>query len=266
MKVAVLIVAAGALVCAAPEGRQSPLTGIWVADLGSQQGLPTDVYRVSDGTYSCESCKPARRYPTDGRLRPVAGSPGTSESVAIVDSRTISTHILQPGLVRTTRMRVSPDGRTARYVSTDRRAGIAESLRTEYVAERTASGPAGSHAVSGTWRGVRYVSVPLRLRTTILSDSGDGLVYRTGSGFSYSARYGGGFVPILGPYDGSLSVSVRRIDPYRVVETRRRGSEDVQTRTYTVARDGKRMEIATTDAATGTTFKVTARRRGKRQA
>ncbi|HEX8307743.1 MAG TPA: hypothetical protein VF645_04920 [Allosphingosinicella sp.] len=266
MKLASLVAAAAALVSAAPDSGASPLTGTWVADLGSQQGLPTDVYVVSGGTYSCDSCQPRRRYPADGRLRSVPGAPGTSESVAIVDSRTISTHIVQPGLVRTTRMRVSSDGRTARYVSIDRRTGIKGPLRTEYVAQRTASGPAGAHAVSGTWRGVRYASVPVALRTTILSDGGDGLGYRTGTGYSYDARYGGGFVPILGPYDGGLSVSVRKVDPYRVVETRRRGSVDVQLRTYTVARDGRRMEIATTDAATGATFKVTARRRGKRQA
>jgi hypothetical protein len=264
MKVAGLFVAAAFLVCAAPEGRESPLTGHWVADLGSQQGLPTDIYRVSGGTYSCESCTPRRRYRADGRLRPVAGSPGVSESVAIVDSRTISTRIVQPGLVRTTRMRVARGGRTARYVSTDRRAGTSGLLRTEYVAQRTASGPAGSHAVSGTWRGVRYVSVPVQLRTTMLTDSGEGLAYRTGIGFFYDAPYSGVFVPILGPYDGSLSVSVRKVDANRAVETRRRGSADVQVRTYTVVRDGRRMEIATTDAATGVTFKVTARRRGRR--
>jgi hypothetical protein len=254
--------AAAALGSSAPEKRDSPLTGLWVADLSSQQGLPTDVYVVSGGTYSCESCTPKRRYPADGRLRPVAGSPGASESVAIVDSRTISTRILQPGLARTTRMRVSRDGRTARYESIDRRSGISEPLRTEYAAERTAAGPAGAHAVSGTWRGIRYVSVPLLLRTTSLTDSGGGLAYRTGTGFTYDARYGGEFVPILGPYDGSLSVSVRKVDPYRVLETRRRGNVDVQVRTYTVAPDGRRMEIATTDKATGLTFRVTARRRG----
>lgn len=259
MKAAILV-AAATLASPAPAGRNSPFTGIWVADLGSQQGLPTDAYVVRDGIYSCESCRPARRYPADGRSRAIADDPGVSEAVTVVDSRTVSTRIVRPDLDRTTRMRVARDGRTATYVSIDRRRGIRGPLRTEYLARRTAPGPAGSHAVSGTWQGVRYVSVPVQLRTTILSDRGDRLSHRTGAGYSYTARYGGPFVPISGPYDGSLSVSVRRAGPNRLVEARRRGGEDVQLRTYTVARGGQRMEVATTDLATNTTFRITARR------
>lgn len=254
---------AAALMAADPAGAGNPITGIWVADLDSQQGLPTDVYLVRDGAYSCESCTPPRRYPADGRLRPVAGSPGLSEAVTIVDPRTLSTRIVQPDLERTTRMKVARDGQSATYVSIDRRRGIKGLLRTEYLARRAGPAPAGAHAASGTWQGVRYVSVPLQLRTTILTDHGDRLNYRTGTGYSYGATYGGGFVPIRGPYDGSTAVSVRRDGPNRVVETRRQGGSDVQRRTYTVSGDGRRMEIATTNLATGNTFRVTARRRGK---
>lgn len=256
--------AAAALTAAGPAGAGSPITGTWVADLDTQQGLPTDAYLVRDGAYACESCAPPRRYPADGRLRPVAGSPGVSEAVTIVDSMTLSTRIVQPDLDRTTRMKVARDGRSATYVSIDRRRGIRGRLRTEYLARRTGPAPAGAHAASGTWQGVRYVSVPLQLRTTILTDHGDRLSYRTGTGYSYSATYGGGFVPIRGPYDSSIKVSVGRDGPNRVVETRRQGGSDVQRRTYTVSGDGRRMEIATTNLATGNTFRVMARRRGKR--
>jgi hypothetical protein len=260
-KAAALAAAAAALVSAAPRKPEGPLTGTWVADLGAQQGLPTDVYLVQGGTYSCESCVPRRRYPADGRLRPVSDSPRILESAAIVDSRTLSTRIVQSDLDRTTRMRVARDGRTATYVSIDRRRGIEGPLRTEYLASRAAPAPAGAHAVSGSWRGVRYVSVPVQLRTTILGDGAAGLSYRTGAGFSYEAPYTGAFVPIRGPYDGSLSVSVRRLGARRVVETRRRGASDVQRRSYTVAPDGRTLEIATTDLATGVTFRITARKR-----
>jgi hypothetical protein len=261
------MLALSALAAAAPSSParpDGPISGTWIADLGSQQGLPTDIYVVRDGIYSCESCEPRRRYPADGRLRAVPGAPGTRESAAIVDKATLSTRIVQPDLDRTTRMRVSRDGRTATYVSIDRRRGVSGPLRTEYLARRAAPGPEGSHAVSGTWKGVRYVSVPVQLRTTMLAERGDTLSYRSGSGYSYTARYGGPFVPIEGPYDGSLSVSVRRDGPFRVVETRRRGGRDVQVRSYVLAADGRRMEMATTDLATGTTFRVTARKQGKR--
>jgi hypothetical protein len=242
----------------------NPLTGTWVADLSSQQGLPRDVYSVRDGTYSCDSCVPRRHYPADGRMRPVAGNPQELEAVTIVDARTILTQIVQPGLVRTTRMQVSRDGRRATYVSMDRRAGIKGPLRTEYVARRAGPGPAGSHAVSGTWQGVRYVSVPLQLRTTLLTDDGEKLSYRTGTGYSYLASYTGSFVPIAGPYDGGISVSVRKPDAYRVIETRRQGGRDIQLRSYVVSRDGRRLEIETTNLATNGTFRISATKRSRK--
>ena len=251
-----------ALLSAEPS-REGLLTGTWVADLTSQQGLPTDVYVVHGGTYKCVSCVPARKYPSDGKMRTVVEVPPVSEAVTIIDARTISTRIVEPGLVRTTTMRVAPDGQTAVYVSLDRRQGIEGLLRTEYLARRVAPGPAGSHAVSGSWQGVRYVSVPLQLRTTILSEDGEQFSYRTGTGYSYTASYQGSFVPISGPYDGSTSVSVRKVSPYRVVETRRRGGQEIQTRTYTVGRNGQVMEIATMNPVTNTTFRVTARRQGR---
>lgn len=260
-KAAALVAGAAALVSAAPAERGGPLTGTWVADLSAQQGLPTDLYLVRDGIYACVSCVPRRRYPADGRPHPVSEAPLITESVTIVDSRTISTRIVRVDLDRTTRMRVARDGRSATYVSIDRRPGVKGTLRTEYLAARTAPGPSGAHAVSGTWRGVRYISVPARLRTTILRDGGGGLSYRTGTGYAYDAPYSGAFVPIEGPYDGSLSVSVRKLDPRRVVETRRKGGADVQVRTYAVDPGGRRMEIATTDLATGTTFRIAARRK-----
>lgn len=262
MKLACLFIIAAFSASVAPSPSAHVITGTWVADLSSQQGLPTDVYVVRGGYYSCESCAPARQYPADGKLRAVVGAPNVSEAVTIIDARTISTKIVQPDLVRTTRMKVARDGRTATYVSIDRRAGIQGPLRTEYIAKRVAPGPDGSHAASGTWQGVRYVAVPLQLRTTILSDSGDHLSYRSGSGYSFTAPFTGAFVPISGPYDGSISAAVRRLDEHRVLETRRQGGVDIQLRTYSVAPDSRSMEIATTNIASNTTFRVTARKQG----
>lgn len=260
MKIAALALVAAALLATAP-AQDRPLTGTWIDDLDSQQGLATDIYLLRDGVYRCESCVPRREYPADGTLRPVSESPRILESVRIVDARTIVTQIVQPGVTRTTRMRVARDGQTARYVSIDRRDGIRGTLRTEYLARRSAAGPAGAHAVSGNWQGLRYVAVPVQLRTTILADHGDGLSYRTGTGFAYTARYDGGYAPIAGPYDGSVSVMIRRLDARRLVETRRRGGADIQMRIYTVAPDGRTMEIATTNLATHSTFRITSRRR-----
>ncbi|HEX8643961.1 MAG TPA: hypothetical protein VF702_08620 [Allosphingosinicella sp.] len=258
-----LIAGLAALLLAEAPVRTGSFTGTWIADLTSQQGLPTDVYSLRDGAYRCASCVPAREHPADGRMHAVAQN--LSEAVTIVDARTIATFIVQPEFSRTTTMRVARDGRTATYVSVDWRRGIQGPLRTTYVARRVAAGPPGSHSVSGSWQGVRYVSVPIQLRTTTLVESATGLSYRTGSGYFYTAAYEGPFVPVGGPYDGSILVSVRKDSSHRLVERRRRGGTDIEVRTYTLAPDGRSMEIATTNLATNTTFRITARRQGRRR-
>jgi hypothetical protein len=249
------------LLAGAAQAQGSGLSGTWIADLSSQQGLPTDVYSLQDGIYRCRSCTPAREFAADGRVHRVAEN--VTEAVTILDGRTIATMIVQPEVTRTTTMRVASDGRTATYVSVDWRRGVQGPLRTVYLARRVADGPAGSHAVSGSWRGIRYVSVPIQLRTTTLTDSGSKLGYRTGTGFFYEARVDGPPVPVRGPYDGSISVSVRRDSAGRLVETRRRGGSDIEVRTYTLAPGGRSLEIATTNLATNATFLITARRQGR---
>jgi hypothetical protein len=233
-----------------------------VSDLDTQSGLPTDIYLVANGSYRCDSCTPPRAYPADGRPRPVPGDPQvTSESVTIAGPRTIVTRIDGSTLARVTTMAVSADGLTATYTSNDRRPGVKGPLRTVYVARRTAPAPAGAHPVSGTWQGIRYVAVPEQVRTTELHVDGNRLTYRHPLGYGFTATFGGGFVPVRGPYRTPMLAAVRRIHARTIEETRRSGGRIVLVRTYTLSEDGRTLEIAGTDPATGQTFRITAHRK-----
>ena len=256
------LVAAASSASVADAREPGALNGDWVADLQTQTGLSRDVYLVADGIYSCESCSPPRSYPADGALRAVTGAPGVSESVTIAGPRAIVTRIIEPALNRVTTMTVAADDETATYVSIDQRPGVNVPLRTEYLARRVAAGPLGSHRVSGAWQGVRYVAVPEQVRTTRLRESGDRLSFSVPLGYHYTATYGGYFVPLQGPYEGGVAVAVRRETDGSIVETRKREGRVVQTRRYTPARDGRSLQIATTNVTTGVTFTVTARRAG----
>jgi hypothetical protein len=251
----------------APAGArpQPSFDGRWVADLDSQTGLARDVYLVANGTYRCDSCSPPRAYPADGRPHPVPGDPEvTSESVAITGPRTMVTHIDGPSLRRVTTMTVAHDGATATYVSIDRRPGVNGILRTVYLARRIAPAPPGAHAVSGTWQGVRYVSVPEQVRTVELSSNGMFVTYRHPLGYRFTARLGGGMVLVEGPYRTPVYAALTLLDSRRLEERRFAdgGNRLALVRTYTLARDGRTMTIATTDPKTGLTFRITARRRG----
>lgn len=239
----------------------SPFDGVWVADLDTQSGLASDVYLVKDGNYSCATCEPPRSYRADGKPHPVPGDPDViSESVSITGPRTIVTHIVGPPLDRTTTMTVAADDQTATYVSLDHRPGIPGVLRTVYLARRTAPALTGTHPVSGTWQGVRYVEVPPEVRTTVLRITGDRFSYSTPLGSSFTAHIGSGFVPLTSEGNAGTTVSVRRPGQRQIEERMMQGGQVVAIRTFTIAPDGRTLEIATTDPSRGTTFRAISRR------
>lgn len=239
----------------------SPFDGIWIADLTSQGGLPEDDYLLSGGIYSCRSCSPPRSYPADGKPHAIAGDENvTSEAVTVTGPRSILTHIVSPAMMRSTTMTVSPDGQTATYVSIDHRPGVKGPLRTEYLARRAEAAPPGAHPVSGKWQGLRYVAVPVQLRTTELHVTGSRFSYRVPIGVSYSATLGGEAVPVRGPYRGKIMAAVTRNGDRQIVATLKQDGKLVATRTFTLLPDGKSLEIATTSPGSDSTFRVVARR------
>ena len=244
-----------------PAQAASLFDGDWVADLDSQSGLATDVYLVHDGQYACKSCEPPRAYAADGKPHRVPGDPDViSEAVSVTGPRTIVTHIIGPPLDRTTTMTVAPDDRTATYISIDHRPGSKAALRTEYLARRTVPAPAGAHPVSGSWQGMRYVSVPALVRTTTLRLTRDRFSYSTPLGTSYTARLGGVYMPVRSAHAGGLTVAVRRAGTRRIEERFKRDGRLVETRTLTLAPDGRSIEIATTNPTNGATFRSISRR------
>lgn len=260
MKTYLLLLAA--LAAPAVFHAKSPFDGRWVAELDTQTGLATDVYLVANGTYRCDSCHPPRAYPADGRPHRVPGATDiVSEAVTISGPRSIVTRIESPTLHRVTTMTVADDDATATYVSDDRRPGVRGPLHSVYIARRIAPAPAGAHPVSGSWQGIRYVSVPEQVRTTELRVNGNRLTYRHPLGYSFSALFGGGFVRVRGPYKTPVFAAVRRPDPRTIEETRRSAGKIVLVRTYTLAPDGRSLSIASTEPATDQTFRITAHRK-----
>src|SRR3569623_2274585 len=255
--------AALALVAAAPA---PSFDGVWVADLNSQSISPyPDVYLAKDGQYRCDSCTPPRAYPADGKARPVPGdTETTSESVAITGPRTIVTRIDSPALKRVTTMTVAADDKTATYVSIDHRPDLKGPLRTEYLARRVAPAPAGAHPVSGSWQGVRYVTVPWQVRTVTLKVADGRLSYSVPTGVRYSAVIDGAPARVEGPYKGAMFAAVKRVDARTLVETRTEDGRVLFTRTYALSADGRSLRTETKSAATGAVFAATSHRKGLR--
>lgn len=252
-----------ALTCTAEAAQAvSPFDGLWVVDLKTQMGQAGfDKYLVARGIYKCESCTPPRSYSADGKTRPVPGTnPVISESVTISGPRTIVTRIVEPEMSRETTMTVAQDNRTATYVSLDQWPGRSKRLRTEYVAERVAQGPAGAHLVSGSWRGLRYIEVPEQYRSVYLKESRGQFTrsdYRYGR---YTATIGGAPVPVTGDGKNIFKATVRASDPRTRVETILLKGTPLVEKTYHLSTDGRSMVTTVRDPKTGSVFRTTSHR------
>lgn len=241
----------------------SPFDGLWIDDLKTQMGeAGFDTYLVANGIYKCESCSPPRTYPADGKPRPVPGDASViSESVAVVGSRTIITQIVDPEMIRETTMTVAQNDQTATYVALDKWPGRTSRLRTEYLAKRVASGPAGAHAVSGSWLGVAYVEVPDEYRSVDLKEK-DGLFTRSNFRHGhYTAKIGGPPAPVTGDSKDIYEAVVRAPDPRTRVETILLDNKPVIERTYSLSNDGKSMVTTVRDPKNGHVFSATSRRK-----
>jgi hypothetical protein len=259
---ATIFAATLALAGASAQAR-NPFDGLWVDDLGTQAGeAGFDTYLVSNGTYKCESCHPPRSYPADGEMRPVGGGPSlVSESVRVAGPRTIVTRIVDRDMTRETTMTVARCDCMATYVSLDRWPGRTKRLRTEYVAERVAPAPAGSHAVSGSWRGLRYVEVPEEYRSVDLREANGRFTRSNFRRGRYTATIGGSSVPITGDGKDIYKASVRAPDARTRIETILLNEKPLVERTYRLSADGKSMVTTVRNLEDGAVFSTISRRK-----
>jgi hypothetical protein len=241
----------------------SPFDGLWVADLKTQMGQAGfDEYVVAKGIYKCLSCRPPRDYPADGKLRPVRGDPSViSEGVVIAGPRSIVTRVVDHEMTRVTRMTVAPDSRTATYVSLDQWPGHSKRLRTEYVAKRVKPAPSGTHPVSGSWLGVRYVAVPEEYRSVRLKEANGEFTRIDFCHGHYTAKIGGPPAAVTGDGKNVYKAAVTAPDARTRIETISLNGKPLVERTYSLSADGKSLTTTSRDPADGATFIATSHKR-----
>ena len=257
------LVAATLVFVGAGNAAVSPFDGLWVADLKTQIGQAGfDNYLLVDGNYKCESCRPPRSYPADGKMRPVPGDVSVVlEGITIAGPRTIITRIVDHEMKRETRMTVSPNSRTATYVSLDKWPGRARRLRTEYVAKRTAPAPSGAHAVSGSWLGLRYIAAPEEYRSVRLGEANGQFTridFRRGR---YTAKVGGEAAPVTQDGKNIFEAKVAAPDDHTRIEVVSLNGKPLVERTYSLSADGRSMVTTVRDPADGSIYRTTSHRK-----
>jgi hypothetical protein len=232
---------------------QSPLDGTWKVDLGKSK-LPKkpDVYVLQNGTYECKSCNPPVNIKADGQFQKVSGDPYRDMMmVKVVDDKHIETASTKDGkdAGKSTRT-VSDDGdtMTVEWTYYGNPTGGPVSGTDHY--KRVAKGPAGSNAISGSWRDEKSDVANTDALTFSFKGGGDSLSYSTPTGQSYNAKLDGTDAPYMGD-PGTTSVSLKRIGD-SIEETDKRDGKVMSIAKMTVAKDGKTMTIDVDDKLNGT--------------
>lgn len=223
----------------------SPIDGTWKADVSSAQ-MPKkpDIFALKDGMYSCKTCAPAYTIKADGTDQAVSGHPYFDTiAIKVVDANTIEETDKKGGkTVTTSKVTVAPDGKTDTFEFTDSSDSNAAPVTGKGTGKKIAAGPAGSHAVSGSWITTSFQSLSDNGVTVTYKTDGDMLSMSTPTGQSYSAKMDGSDSPYKGD-PGITSVSVK-MTGRTLVETDKRDGKVIGTVRETVSKDGKSISVA----------------------
>jgi hypothetical protein len=157
-------------------------------------------------------------------------------------------------------MTVAPNDQTATYVSLDKWPGRSKRLRTEYVAKRVAPAPAGAHAVSGSWLGVRYVEVPVEYRSVDLKEANGQFTRSNFRHGHYTAKIGGPAAPVTGDGKDIYEALLRAPDARTRIETILLNGKPLVERTYRLSADRKSMVTTVRDPKEAAEFSTTSHR------
>jgi hypothetical protein len=214
---------------------------------------------LKNGMYQCKSCVPPIEVKADGQDQKVTGQPYfDSISVKVVDDRTIEETDKKNGkIVATSKMSVSADGNTLMFEFSDSSATNADPVTGKGQSTRVAKGPAGSNAISGSWRTARLDTISDNGLSFTYKVTGDTLEMTSPTGQGYKAKLDGTEAPYLGD-PGTTSVSVKKNGPKALEETDKRDGKVISVARMTVSADGTSMKIVADDKLHGTHSEITA--------
>ena len=239
---------------------QSAFDGTWKIDMNKAEfPKKPDVYLLQNGMYECKTCAPPVKVKADGQDQPVTGHPyyDTAAVTVISDHAIEATYKKGGKTVATSKTTVSPDGNTLMFEFSDSSDTNAAPVTGKGEETRVAKGPAGSNAISGSWRIAKFETLSDNATTFTYKISGDELTMTTPTGQSYTAKLDGTAAPYKGD-PGTDGVSVKMIGKNTLEETDKRGDKVITVFKMTLEPDGKTAKIMVEDKLHGTTSQFVA--------
>jgi len=243
----------------APIAAAGSIDGTWKADLSSVQiDQKPDQLLLKGGQFSCATCTPPLTVAADGAMHAVTGRPYADMiSVKVDDDHNITRTSQKGGTTTgTTHYSVSADGKTLTIKFSDSSVPNAKPVTGDYTETRVADAPAGTHAVSGSWKVDKYNNMSDEGLTVTYKVEGDTLHVSTPGGISYDAKLDGSDTPIKGDVGGTTA-SVKKLDDGSYQETDKRGGKVVSVTTFASGADGK-LHVVSEDKLAGSTVKYVA--------
>ncbi len=231
----------------------SPLDGTWKFNPQKSQ-LPTkpQAYELTNGTYKCTTCVPAISVKADGKDQPITGDPYEDTiAVKVVDAHTIEITGRKGDRSATTTNTVSADGAHMTSKFSGRLTGDQVETGTTQLT-RVDKGPAGSHAISGSWKTEKVENLSANSVNTTIKTMADSITMSTDNNdWGYTATFDGKEAKPKGD-PGWDAVSVKRISANSVEETDKFAGKVIWVGRYTVSADGKTLSVDWSDKKHGT--------------
>lgn len=250
MKRVFFLVTLGSVMLSTLATGQSGFDGTWKIDVNKVDfSKKPDVYLLQNGIYDCKTCTPPYRIKADGSDQPVTGHPHyDAVAIKVVNDHEIEKTTKKDGkVVGTVTSTVSADDKTMTFKYSDSSGtNGGPPVTGEAEAVRVAKGPAGSNAISGSWRTTKQKSLSDNAIVLTYKVNGDELTMTNLTGQSYTAKLDGADAPMKGD-PGVTSVSVKMIGKNTLEETDKRAGKVIGVFKMQVAADGKSAKASYND-------------------
>ena len=249
----------GALLIPVLAAAQSPFDGTWKVDM-NKVDFPKKpyVFSLQNGMYECKTCVPPIEVKADGMDQKVTGHPyyDTVAIKVISDHEVEETDKKDGKVVATSKMTVSPDGKTLMYEFSDSSNSNAAPVTGKGEDMRVgAKPPAGANMITGSWRTTKMENISDNGITWTYKVNGDMLTMTSPTGQSFTAKMDGTEAPMKGD-PGITSVSVKKMGNNTIEETDMRNGKVIGVMKATV--NGNTMTTTYDDKLQGSTMKYTA--------
>jgi hypothetical protein len=202
------------------------------------------LFLLQDGQFTCKSCRAPQAIKADGTDQKLTGDPEVDTlAMTVVDANTVTAVSKLGGkTVSTRKIVIAADGKSL-VDETTSLYGAEPQVYKERMT-RIAAGPAGSHAISGSWH-----------ESKLLAATGPGDLVKYGmteggftmssNGQSYNAKFDDKQYLTMGD-PAKTMVSLKKVSDTEVIETDSQGGKPVETEDMTISADGKTMHVVDT--------------------